>query len=123
MFQLLLPLSFDKDSFFAAQSLLGRFTSMTMKSRIELRRTAYVTIFVAVFLILAVGFLTPTYLRYRAMRWEQMFRSAQMYREFMTAFTAILFGAAPSAALLLAGVAAAILKNTRGSEDDANAAS
>ena len=95
---------------------------MTMKGRRELRRIAFVLILFAVLLLLTVAALTPAYLRYRVLNWDQMFRTEKIYREFTRAFTAILFGVAPTTAVLLAATATSIFKHTRVNEDDDNTA-
>jgi hypothetical protein len=93
-----------------------------MKAQKELRVVAVAMLLLAVFLLVTVGSLTPTYMRLRTMQWDRMFQSANMYREFMTALTAILYVVAPGMAVLLAGAGATVLKHHRKVRDDANAA-
>jgi hypothetical protein len=92
-----------------------------MKARKQLRTAAGAMIFIATVLFATVGWLTPTYLRFRAMHWDQMFRTAQMYQEFMTSLTAILYGVFPILAMMLIGFSITILKCRRYVHDDANA--
>jgi hypothetical protein len=86
---------------------------INLKPRAELRLTTWVVVVTAVVILASVGFLTPTYLKFRAMSWDQMFRTEGQYRAFMQVFVICLYGLLPAVAVVFLGFARVLCKCRR----------
>jgi hypothetical protein len=86
---------------------------MKMKARAELLLTAWVVVVAAVALLATVGFLTPYYLKFRAMSWDQMFRTEGQYRAFLRVLAICLYGVVPVLSVTFFGFARLVFKCRR----------
>ena len=73
---------------------------MKLKPRVELRWLAIVLAIVAVVAFAIAVYCIPSYLRFRDISWDRVFRTEALYHAFAFAFGSIIFGVFPGVALL-----------------------